>query len=140
MTLRTTRPLKVLTALVFALAGAPVFAQPVYKCVADDGKVTYSQNPCYGEQWHRLGEARTQRKPASESAAPASTPEKAATDSAPVMGPKSAASAARAASAAMAASAPAAAAGVASSAAAAAVPVGVPTSAAPSPSATVTRP
>lgn len=80
MTPRTTRHLPVLTVLVLVLvsAAAPASAQPVYKCVADDGKVTYSQNPCYGEQWHRLGEARAQRKPAPEAAAPVKAPEKAA--------------------------------------------------------------
>jgi hypothetical protein len=38
------------------LAGPPVAANPIYKCRASDGKVTYSQMPCYGDQWHRLGE------------------------------------------------------------------------------------
>jgi hypothetical protein len=34
-----------------AMAAAPV----IYKCVAANGKVTYSESPCYGEAWHRFG-------------------------------------------------------------------------------------
>ncbi len=29
-------------------------ANPVYKCVSSEGKTTYSEMPCYGEQWKRI--------------------------------------------------------------------------------------
>lgn len=100
MTLRMTHHLPTLTAFAlsfaFMLAVAPAVAMPVYKCVADDGKVTYSQNPCYGEQWHRLGEARAQRKPASETATPPKAPEKAASAPAAATTPATSATAATA--------------------------------------------
>ena len=44
-------------AMVFAavcLGSPPAPAQIIYKCVAEDGKITYAANPCYGEQWQRL--------------------------------------------------------------------------------------
>ncbi len=70
--LRTTRHLPLLAAL--ACVAAPALPQPVYKCVADNGKVTYSQNPCYGEQWHRLGEKAPQSRKSSETTAPVIPP------------------------------------------------------------------
>ena len=49
------RPLWLLSvALIFAAPAA--HADVVYKCVDANGKVTYSQNPCYGEDWHRFGD------------------------------------------------------------------------------------
>jgi hypothetical protein len=39
------------TVAIPALAAAPV----IYKCVGNEGKVTYSESPCYGETWHRFG-------------------------------------------------------------------------------------
>ena len=45
-----------LLAALTVLAPAAAFGTPViYKCVADSGKVTYSESPCYGETWHRFG-------------------------------------------------------------------------------------
>ncbi len=44
-------------AVVFAavcLGSPPAPAQIIYKCVAENGKITYSANPCYGEQWQRF--------------------------------------------------------------------------------------
>lgn len=61
-----------------ATAVAAAQAQPVYKCVNEGGKVTYSQNPCYGENWHRLGEKRAERKPAA-APAPSAAPGTSAT-------------------------------------------------------------
>lgn len=79
----TIRPACLLAML--AAACAPALATPVYKCVSDGGKVTYSQNPCYGENWHRFGEQRAPRRPAVQPAAPATAavkeaPGKAAAD------------------------------------------------------------
>lgn len=42
--------------LLLTLAATSTFANPVYKCRSDEGKVTYSQTPCYGEDWQRMGE------------------------------------------------------------------------------------
>lgn len=42
--------------LLLALAATSAAANPVYKCRSDEGKVTYSQTPCYGEDWQRMGE------------------------------------------------------------------------------------
>jgi hypothetical protein len=42
--------------LLLALAATSSAANPVYKCKSDEGKVTYSQTPCYGEDWQRMGE------------------------------------------------------------------------------------
>jgi hypothetical protein len=42
--------------LAIALAASSAAANPVYKCRSDEGKVTYSQIPCYGENWQRMGE------------------------------------------------------------------------------------
>ena len=62
------------------MSAAPaVHADVVYKCVDASGKVTYSQNPCYGEDWHRFGAptpAPPKPKPANPAdAKPASTAE-----------------------------------------------------------------
>jgi Domain of unknown function (DUF4124) len=70
-----------LRALVVAIAtaAAPTHADPIYKCTAAGGKVTYSQNPCYGESWQRFGApAPSQRKvqPANTKAAPAPAADK----------------------------------------------------------------
>jgi len=53
--------------LVLLCIGTATHADIVYKCVDAGGKVTYSQNPCYGENWHRFGgptPAEPQQKPA----------------------------------------------------------------------------
>lgn len=72
--------------LVLALASATTVAHaadPIYKCKDADGKVTYSQNPCYGENWQRFGaSAEAQRKPQPQPAsaktpAPPTPPDKA---------------------------------------------------------------
>lgn len=43
-------------AVVFAAIclGSPPAPAQIYKCVAENGKVTYAENPCYGEQWQRF--------------------------------------------------------------------------------------
>ena len=40
-------------AVVFAAVclGSPPAPAQIYKCVAENGKITYAANPCYGEQW-----------------------------------------------------------------------------------------
>ena len=44
------------TAVVFAAVclGSPPAPAQIYKCVAENGKITYAANPCYGEQWQRF--------------------------------------------------------------------------------------
>ena len=66
-----TRPLL----LVVALLAVPAHASTlVYKCVNEAGKVTYSESPCYGERWHRMG-AHQPPKPRQEPVSqPAATP------------------------------------------------------------------
>jgi hypothetical protein len=61
-------------------------ADVVYKCVGAGGKVTYSQNPCYGENWQRFGaptaaEPELRQKPANTK--PTSDTERATTKPAP---------------------------------------------------------
>ena len=43
-------------AMVFAAVclGSPPAPAQIYKCVAENGKITYAANPCYGEQWQRF--------------------------------------------------------------------------------------
>lgn len=44
-------------AVVFAAVclGSPAApAQIIYKCIAENGKITYAANPCYGDQWQRF--------------------------------------------------------------------------------------
>ena len=43
-------------AVVFAAVclGSPPAPAQIYKCIAENGKITYAANPCYGEQWQRF--------------------------------------------------------------------------------------
>jgi hypothetical protein len=52
---------------------ATAHADVVYKCVGAGGKVTYSQNPCYGEDWHRFGAPSSAESPAEPRQKPANT-------------------------------------------------------------------
>lgn len=69
-----TRSLR-LSILALFCVGPAAYADVVYKCVDAAGKTTYSQNPCYGENWHRFGAPQpeqpkakpTSAKPANES-------------------------------------------------------------------------
>ena len=64
-------------ALVFVLAAFALPAQAstlVYKCVNEAGKVTYSESPCYGERWHRLGAPAAPKARAEPTSQPAATP------------------------------------------------------------------
>ena len=57
-----------------AIAAPSVHADPIYKCTGAGGKVTYSQNPCYGESWQRFGApppSPPKSQPANTKAAPA---------------------------------------------------------------------
>jgi hypothetical protein len=45
----------VFTAFAVLMPAAASAAPVIYKCVAESGKVTYSESPCYGETWHRFG-------------------------------------------------------------------------------------
>jgi uncharacterized protein DUF4124 len=65
-----------LLAILTVLAPAAFAAPVIYKCVADNGKVTYSESPCYGENWHRFGapDPKPGRDTVSE---PAATPQRA---------------------------------------------------------------
>jgi hypothetical protein len=40
---------------VFILLAGPVQSNPIYKCINNEGRVTYSAMPCYGERWKRMG-------------------------------------------------------------------------------------
>ncbi len=69
-----------LAALLLAITAAapPARADMIYKCTGADGKVTYSQNPCYGENWHRFGappEPQRKAQPANTKTAPAAEAE-----------------------------------------------------------------
>ena len=71
--------LRALIVVAIAAAAPSAHAQPIYKCVGAGGKVTYSQNPCYGENWQRFGAPPpSQRKPqpANTKAAPAAEADK----------------------------------------------------------------
>lgn len=39
---------------VFILLAGPVQSNPIYKCINNEGRVTYSAMPCYGERWKRM--------------------------------------------------------------------------------------
>jgi hypothetical protein len=43
-------------AVVFAAVclGSPSAPAQIYKCEAENGKITYAANPCYGEHWQRF--------------------------------------------------------------------------------------
>lgn len=62
------------------LVPAATFATPViYKCVAENGKVTYSESPCYGQSWHRFGapEPKPSRETVSQPVTPPPAPKSA---------------------------------------------------------------
>lgn len=72
-----------LPAILVLLAG-PVKSNPIYKCINDEGRVTYAAMPCYGERWKRMGtpEAPPPKRNAGTSIAPepaAKPPQAAAT-------------------------------------------------------------
>lgn len=80
---RLARSLRLLP-LALLYMGSAAHADVVYKCVGAGGKVTYSQNPCYGEDWHRFGAPppdEPRQKPASTK--PASDTERANAKPAP---------------------------------------------------------
>ena len=47
---------RLFNAVVFAAVclGSPPASAQIYKCIAENGKITYAANPCYGEQWQRF--------------------------------------------------------------------------------------
>ena len=54
--------------------GSPPAAAQIYKCVAENGRVTYAANPCYGEQWQRFESSSQAEKPDRRKAARAAEP------------------------------------------------------------------
>jgi hypothetical protein len=56
--------LRALIVVAIAAVAPSAHADTIYKCIGAGGKVTYSQNPCYGENWQRFGAPPpSQRKP-----------------------------------------------------------------------------
>jgi hypothetical protein len=47
--------IRVLLLSVLLLVAWPVQSNPIYKCINNEGRVTYSAMPCYGERWKRMG-------------------------------------------------------------------------------------
>jgi len=45
---------KAVTFAAICLGSPAAAAQIIYKCVAENGKITYAANPCYGDQWQRF--------------------------------------------------------------------------------------
>lgn len=65
--------------LAIAAAAPSAHADPIYKCIGDGGKITYSQNPCYGETWQRFGappESQHKPQPVNAKAMPATEADK----------------------------------------------------------------
>ena len=47
--------IRALLLAVLVLLAWPVKSNPIYKCINNEGRVTYSAMPCYGERWRRTG-------------------------------------------------------------------------------------
>jgi hypothetical protein len=47
--------IRALLTAVLVLVAWPVKSNPIYKCINNEGRVTYSAMPCYGERWKRMG-------------------------------------------------------------------------------------
>lgn len=47
--------IRALLPAVVILSAGPVQSNPIYKCINNEGRVTYSAMPCYGERWKRMG-------------------------------------------------------------------------------------
>lgn len=47
--------IRVLLPAILVLLAGPVKSNPIYKCINDEGRVTYAAMPCYGERWKRMG-------------------------------------------------------------------------------------
>ena len=71
--------LRALIVVAIAAAAPSAHADTVYKCIGAGGKITYSQNPCYGENWQRF-DARSpsprKPQPANKKTAPAAEADK----------------------------------------------------------------
>ena len=47
--------IRALLLAVLVLVAWPVKSNPIYKCINNEGRVTYAAMPCYGERWKRMG-------------------------------------------------------------------------------------